>query len=64
MLQPFNQPRVTPFMAAYIQRRVSMRAAYISGRIALDLEIRKPPALIGIEDRYRTDKIKRIERRS
>lgn len=65
MLQPFNhsnQPMIPPFVEDIIRNRVSRRAAFLSGQMSLQLEISKSPELIRIEDRYRTDQIKRVER--
>lgn len=63
MLQPFNPPRVSPLMEAYIQRRVGQRAAYISGYLNVRLEVSKPPILVMIEDKYRTQEMQRINKR-
>jgi hypothetical protein len=51
-----------PWMISYLHHRVARRAAYISGQLTLQLEVGKSPELVRIEDRYRTDQIKRIER--
>lgn len=62
MLRSFNQPSVPVWMSTYIQQRVGKRAAYISGSLTLQLEISKSQRLIGIEERYRADQIKKGER--
>lgn len=65
MLRSFNhsnQPMIPPFVEDIIRSRVGKRAAFLSGQMSLQLEISKSPELIRIEDRYRTDQIKRVER--
>lgn len=65
MLRSFNhsnQPMIPPMMENYIHNRVSRRAAFLSGQMSLQLEISKSQRLIEIENRYRTDQIKKVER--
>jgi hypothetical protein len=57
-----STPMIPPSMEHYIHNRVARRAAFISGQMSLQLEISKPEQLIRIEERYRTDQIKRVER--
>jgi hypothetical protein len=58
----FNQPMIPPFVEDIIRNRVSKRAAFLSGQMSLQLEISKSQRLIEIENRYRTDQIKKVER--
>jgi hypothetical protein len=65
MLRSFNhsnQPMIPPSMENYIHNRVGRRAAFLSGQMSLQLEISKSQRLIEIENRYRTDQIKKVER--
>lgn len=59
----YRQPTVPPFMASYIHQRVGRRAAYIAGEIGLQLEINKSKRLIGIEERYRNDLIRKEQQK-
>jgi hypothetical protein len=54
---------IPPSMEAYIHNRVGRRAAFLSGQMSLQLEIAKSEQLIGIEERYRNDLIKRAQRK-
>jgi len=51
-----------PWMKAYIHRQVGTRAAYTATQTMYQLELGKSEQLVRIEDRYRTDQIKKIER--
>lgn len=68
MLQPFHRYShllaliQAPRPDIYIHNRVGRRAAFLSGQMSLQLEIAKPQELIGIEERYRNDLIKRAQR--
>jgi hypothetical protein len=53
---------IPPSMLAYVHSRVSKRAAYLSGQMTLQLEISKSQELVRIEERYRTDQIKKKQR--
>jgi hypothetical protein len=53
---------IPPFVEDIIRSRVGKRAAFLSGQMSLQLEIAKSEQLIGIEERYRNDLIKRGQR--
>jgi hypothetical protein len=63
MFNRFNRPMIPPLMEGYIYRRVSERAALISEQTMCECELGKSVQLIGIEERYRNDMIKKAQRR-
>jgi hypothetical protein len=50
------------YARSLVTNRVAQKAAWQAGQIGLQLEINKSKELIGIEERYRNDQIKRAQR--